>query len=168
MNVLCLLDLNSQSAAIVLKWLGVAPALMLYMMIVLLPITIAAERMIVIAFPYRHRSIMTTKRVAIVLAAMWGFSAILIIIILPVDIIWALGLVHFLPALYAIIGIPRVISIICVMAANGFLQYKFIQSNRKAAENQRLGNEEAKDFKSLVQAQAKAESYHHFIPSRQY
>ena len=159
MNILYLLDLNSDSAAIVLKWLGVAPALILYLMIVLLPITIAMERMIVIAFPFRHRTIITTKRVAIVLAAMWGLSAVLIIITiftLPVDIIWPLGMVHFHPAFYAVIGIPRAISIICVMAANGFLQYKIIQSNRKAAENQRLGNEEAKNSKNLVRAQAKA------------
>ena len=46
------------------------------------------------------------------------------------------------------------------MAANSFLQYKITLSNRKAAENQTVGNEdEAKNFKTLlleVWAQAKA------------
>ena len=145
MNILYMLNLNSDSAATVLKWLGIAPALLFYLMIVLLPTTIAVERMIVIAFPLCHRSIVTTKGVASVLAAMRVFSAILIIIAistLPVDIAWPLGLVHFHPELYAIIGVPRVISIICIMAANSFLQYKIALSNRKAAENQRLGTEE--------------------------
>ena len=56
--------------------------------------------------------------------------------------------------------VPQSISIICIVAANSFLQYKITLSNGKAAENQRLGNEdEAKNFKTLlqeVQAQAKA------------
>ena len=162
MNILYMLNLNSDSAATVLKWLGIAPALLFYLMIVLLPTTIAVERMIVIAFPLCHRSIVTTKRVASVLAVMWVFSAILIIIAIStllVDIVWPLGLVHFHPALYAIIGVPRVISIICIMATNGFLQYKIAPSNRKAAENQRLGNEEKlKNYKNALQkikAQAK-------------
>ena len=102
MNILYMLTLNSYSAATVLKWLGIAPALLFYLMIVLLPTTIAVERMIVIAFPLHHRSIVTTKRVASVLAAMWVFSAILIIIAistLPVDIgllVWFIFTQHFM------------------------------------------------------------------------
>ena len=49
---------------------------------------------------------------------------------------------------------------ICIVAANSFLKYKITLSNRKAAENQRLGNEEeVKKFKDLLQevrAQVKA------------
>ena len=38
------------------------------------------------------------------------------------------------------------------MAANGFLQYKIAISNRKAAENQRLGSEEKlKNYKNALQ-----------------
>ena len=50
-------------------------------------------------------------------------------------------------------------SIICTVAANGFLQYKIAITNRKAKENQRLGNEKMKKFKKLsqeIRAQAKA------------
>ena len=57
-------------------------------------------------------------------------------------------------------AISYLISIICTVAANGFLQYKIAITNRKAKENQRLGNEEEmKKFKKLSQeiwAQAKA------------
>ena len=157
-----LLDLNSDSAVIVLTWLGIAPFILTQLMAGLLPITVAVERMIVIAFPFRHRSIMTTKTVVRMLAVMWGLSAILTIIILitiPFDIVWPLGLIHFHPILYAIMGVTQLISIVCIVAANSFLQYKITISNRKAAENQRLGNEgELKETKNLlhkVRAQAK-------------
>ena len=161
--ILYLLDLNSDTAVIILKWLGIAPFILIRLMAELLPITVAVERMIVIAFPFRHRSIMTTKTVVSVLAAMWGMSAILaitIVITVPCNIVWPLGLIHFHPTVYAIIGIPQLISIICIVAANSILQYKITLSNRKAAENQRLGNEEeVKKFKTLLQevrGQAKA------------
>ena len=161
--ILYLLDMNSESVEIVLKWIGIVPFISIYLMTVMLPITVAVERMVVIAFPFHHRNIMTTKTVVIMLAAMWGLSAILttiIIITVPVDIVWPLGLMHFHLALYAVIGIPRLISIICIMAANSFLQYNITLSNRKAAENQRLGNEEeVKNYRKRLQAyraQAKA------------
>ena len=120
--------------------------------------------MIVIAFgPFHHRSIITTKIVAIMLAAMWGLSIILTIIIMisvPRDIVWPLGIMLFYQKIYPILVVPQSISIICIVAANSFLLYKITLSNRKAAENQRPGNkDEANNFKTLlleVQAQAKA------------
>ena len=69
------------------------PAVLVYLMSILLPIPVAVKRMIAIAFPFRHRSIMTTKTVARMLAAMWELSAILTIIniiTVPVDIVWSL------------------------------------------------------------------------------
>ena len=159
---LYLLDLNSDSAVTALKWLAIAPSMLLYFMSVLSPIPVAIERMIVIAFPFRHRSILTTKTVVGMLAAMWGLSAILTIIIIitiPVDIFWPLGLIHSHQTVYAITGVFFLTSIICIVAANSFLQYKITISNRKAKENQRLGNEEVKKFKKIlreVRAQAKA------------
>ena len=68
--ILYLLDLNSDSIDTVLRWLILPLSTILYLMIILLPITTAAERLIVIAFPYHHRSIMTTKTAAIILAVM--------------------------------------------------------------------------------------------------
>ena len=59
-------------------------------MAILLPITVAIERMVVITFPFHHRSIMTTKAVAGMLATLWGLSAIVtivIIVVVPVDIV---------------------------------------------------------------------------------
>ena len=158
-----LLGMDSDSAVIVLKWLGIAPFLLLYLMNVLSPIPVTTERMITIAFPYRHKSIMTNKTVAGVLAAMWGISAILTIIInviIPFDVVWSLALVRWHPTIHVVVAVPRLTSIVCIVAANSFLQYKITISNRKAEENQRLGNEEeVKKIKKLlheVRAQAKA------------
>ena len=160
--ILYLLDLNSDSVAIMLKWLGIVPTLTLYLMVIWSPITVAVERMIVIAFPFHHRSIMTNKTVGYMLSAMWGFSIILtitIIITLPVDIFWPLALFHWPQTIYVIIGVSHLITILCIVAANSVLQYKITISNRKAAENQKLGNEEErKKIKKLLQevrAQAK-------------
>lgn len=96
-------------------------------MIILLPITVAVECTIVIAFPFCHRNIMTTKTIASVLAAMWGLSAILntiAMVTIPIDIVWLLGLIHIDPTGIAVLGFPQLISLVCIVAANGLLQYK--------------------------------------------
>ena len=132
-------------------------------MVILLPITLAVERMIVIVFPYHHKSIVTTKTVAFTVAMMWGLSAILTIIIIaimPINIAWPLALLYWHSMIYSILIIIRLISIVSIIAGNAFLQYKIAISNRKAKENQRLGNEEeVKELNKLLQAirtQAKA------------
>ena len=103
-----------------------------------MPVIVAVEHMIVIAFPFHHRRIMTTKTVAGRLTAMCVLSAILTIITVitvQVDIVWPLGLIHFHPAGIALLGVLQLISLVCIVAANSFLQYKITISNRKAAEN---------------------------------
>ena len=153
--ILYLLDLKSDSTYTVLQWLIIPQSTILYLMIILLPITLAAERLIVIAFPFRHKSIMTTKTVAGMLAAMWGLSTILTIIItviVPVEIVWPLGLTRWHYTIFPIVVIPRLTSTVFIIVANVFLQYKITITNRKARENRRLGNEEeAKRFTKLVQ-----------------
>ena len=67
-------------------------------MTIILPVTVAIERMIVIGFPYCHRSIMTTKTVIGILTAMLGISltfTVMIIIVVSVDIVWPLALVYY-------------------------------------------------------------------------
>lgn len=81
--ILYLLDLNLDSIFIILKWLIIPPFMVIYSMDILLPVTGAVEYMIVIAFIYCHRNILTTKTVVSGLAAMWVVSAILTIIIIP-------------------------------------------------------------------------------------
>ena len=151
---LYLLDLNSESVATAVKWLMFAPFTILYFLNIMLPITVALERMIVIAFPFRHRSIMTNKTVAGILAAIWVTSIILtmiIIITVPFDIFWPLAVPIWHENIYAIIAAPRLLAIICIVAANSFLLYQITISNRKAEENQRLGNEEqVKKFRKLL------------------
>ena len=161
--ILYQLDLNSDSTTIILKWLLISSSLLLYLMAILLPITIVVERMIVITFPFRHRSIMTTKAVAGMLATMWGLSTILTIIIIaivPVDIVWPLGSVFWHPRIYPFMIVPRLTSAVSVIVANAFLKYKITISNRKAKENERLGNEEEvkKSKKLLRELRAQAKS----------
>ena len=96
--ILYLIDLNLYSIFIILKWLVMPQFLLLYLMVILLPTTLAVERMIVIAFPYHHKSIMTTKTVACTVAIMWGLAAILtiiIIIIVPINLVWPLALIKW-------------------------------------------------------------------------
>ena len=67
-------------------------------MTIILPGIVAIERMIVIGFPYCHRSIMTTKTVIGILIAMLGISltfTVMIIIVVSVDIVWPLALVYY-------------------------------------------------------------------------
>ena len=161
-SILYLLDLNSDTAVIVVKWLVVAPFTILYFMSILSPIPVALERMIVIAYPFHHRSIMTNKTVAGIMMTMWSTSTILTILTIltvPFDIVWPLAMQHWHVNIYAIIAAPRLLAVICIVAANSFLHYKITISNRKAEENQRLGNEEqVKKFKKLlkeVRTQAK-------------
>ena len=96
-------------------------------MSILSPIPVAIERMIAIAFPLHHRSIMTNKIVACMLAAMWGMAAIvsiMIVALVPIDIDWSLAMIHLHPTFHAIVAVPRLTSIIYIVAANGILQYK--------------------------------------------
>ena len=160
---LYLLDLNSGPANVIMKWLVILPDVLLHLMSILFPINLAVERMVAIVFPFRHRSIMTTKKTAGMLAVTWGVSAILAITItvtVPFDIIWPLAFVKWDIKLIPFGFIARVTSILSIVVANVFLQYKITLSNRKAKENERLGNEEEvqrfRKFIQEVRAQAKA------------
>ena len=156
------LGLNSVSTTIILKWLVILPSLTLYFTAIILPITLATERMIAIAFPYRHRSIMTNKTVAGMLAAMWGTAAILSTVITATESIsidWPQALILYHHKSVPFFAVPRLALIVSILVVNVFLQYKIAISNRKVKENERLGNEEeVKKSKKLlkeVQAQAK-------------
>ena len=151
--IIYLLGGNSNFVGTILKWSAIALRTVLHLMTVMLPITLAAERMIVIGFPYRHRSILTDKTAAGILAVMWGVStilAIIITIVVPVDIIWPLGLVDWDVTYLPFIFFFRLASTVLIVIANVFLKYKINISNRKAKENERLGNqEEARRFEKL-------------------
>ena len=106
---------------------------------------------------------MTNKRVAGMLAVMWGTATILTTIMIAtglIDIDWPQALIYYHRRAFLFFIVPRAILIVTIIAANIFLQYKITISNRKAKENERLGNEEEiKKFNRLVQevkAQAKA------------
>ena len=67
-------------------------------MIIILPVTVVIEHMIVIGFPYRHRSIMINETIIGILAAMLGISltfTVTIIIVVSVDVVWPLALMYY-------------------------------------------------------------------------
>ena len=125
------------------------------MMTIILPGIVAIERMIIIGFPYRHRSIMTTKTVIGILATVLGISVILSVtstIVVPADVVWPLALVYFNTYVRLLIILFRLTSAVFITIVNIFLYYQVWVSNRKAKENERLGNEEeAKKFQKLIQ-----------------
>ena len=153
--ILYLLDLNSEDANAVLRLIVIPTIPLTHLIIILLPVTLTLERMIVIVFPYRHRGIMITKAVFSMLAALWGISLILIIMItmiVPTDIVWPLGLIYYHSSITPFFVLPQLASAVLIIITNVVLQYKVILSSRKAKENEKLGNEEeAKRFKKLVQ-----------------
>ena len=155
MIILYLLDCNSDFASTILQLLVCPIFMLVHLTTILSPVTVAVERIIVVGFPYRHRSILTTKTIISLLGAMWGVSLILTImvtIIVPAKIVWPLALVDFHPTITSFFAIPRLTSAAFITAANVFLQYKVFVSNRKAKENERLGNEEeVRRFTRLVQ-----------------
>ena len=67
-TILYLLGLDSDRTTAMIQFVVPPIVTILFMMNILLPTTIAIERMIVISSPYRHRSIMTTKMVNGILA----------------------------------------------------------------------------------------------------
>ena len=151
--ILYLLDLNSASATVVIQFLMSPMVKLLQLITILLPATIAIERMIVIRYPYRHRSIITTKMVISTLAAIWGVSLILVIIIAivaPLNIAWPLATTDYGATIFPFLVIPRLISAVFITVANVFVQYEVYVSNKKAKENQRLGNEPTEETKQLV------------------
>ena len=88
--ILYLLGLDSNSAQVILQ-LSIFPLFtLIHLMTIILPVTVAIERMIVISFPYRHRSIMTTKTVIGILATILGISltfTVMITIVVSVDVV---------------------------------------------------------------------------------
>ena len=70
-------------------------------------------------------------------------------ILVPVDIEWPLATINAHITAIPFFAVPRLASAVCIIVANVFLYYHVSISNRKAKENERLGNEdEASDFKS--------------------
>ena len=123
-------------------------------MTIILPVTVVIERMTVIGFPYCHRSIMTTKTVIGILAAMLGISLTFTVMIVcwysvaPSIVLWC----HCWSI--CCVCLTNICNIIIV--ANSFLYYKIYESNRKAKENEQLENkDEAKKFKMLLCMQTK-------------
>ena len=127
--ILYLFDMNSDSASVVLQVLVLPLFVLCRMMTIILPGIVAIERMIVIGFPYRHRSIMTTKTVIGILATVLGISVILSVtstIVVPADVMWPLALVYFNTYVRLLIILFRLTSAVFITIVNIFLYYQSV------------------------------------------
>ena len=153
-----LLGLNTNAVGEVLFWLVASLTTAFFIITNLLFITLAVECVVVIGYPYRHRSIMTTKVVRGMVIATWVVSAIAaanMIVFAPHPIMWPFG------TMFASRGRIRLITLVplrfasaaFIVAVNVFLYYKVRQSNKKAEENMRTGSagqEETSRLNKLV------------------
>ena len=153
--ILYLCGLDSDSTSIIIKRSILPLHTILRFMTILLLITLAIDRVVVIASPFRHRYIMTKKTVVGILAAVWGLSAVMTVIItifIQVDIVWPLASFDFQLTVIPFFVFAWLTSTVFIIAANVYLFYKVAESNRKVRENERLGcEEEARRFTKLVQ-----------------
>jgi len=157
--IIYLLDINTDTAGEVVFWLNVPLSRIFFLLTNFLFVTLAMERVIVIGYPYRHRSIMTTKVVCGMIVTIWVVSVILAVVVIatsPYSVQWPFGtIVAERSLIRAIILLPlRIASAAFIIASNIFLFYKVHQSNKKAEENMRMGSsgeEETKRLNKLVQ-----------------
>ena len=132
--ILYLLGLNSDSAQVILQSSIFPLFTLIHLITIMLPITIAIEQMIVIGYPYCHRSILTAKTVIGILVAILGVSVTftaMITIIVSVDVVWPLALVKYDATVAPFAVLLRLTSTVFIIVANSFLFYKVYESNRK-------------------------------------
>ena len=90
-----------------------------------------------------------------ILATVLGVSLLLTVVlttVVSVDIVCPLALAYYDAIVIQFFVLPRLTTAVFVIVANSFLYYKVYESNRKAKENERLGNEEkTKKFEKLIQ-----------------
>ena len=156
--IVYLLNLNTAAVGEVLFWLTVPLSMTLFALTNLLFITLATERVVVIGFPYRHRSIMTKNVVRSMVVATWVVSAVLTtvtIALVPHHFLWPFGAITTTAhsKRIAIHGPIRVIAAAFIIATNAFLYYKVHQSNKKVKENTKTGSsgEEEKRLNKVAQ-----------------
>ena len=155
--VLYLFNLNVTTYYI-LQWIN----LFLIWMLILTHLTssvsfipLAVERFITITFPYRHRNILTSKRVFTMGAAVWVVSAVLGAVgtaIVHFEIIMAFGEhvpIKNVTVLILIGFIVQVLSLLLITSTNIYLHRQITTSNKKLTENQQLGSEDDSQTKTI-------------------
>jgi len=118
-------------------------------------VPLAVERFITIAFPYRHRSILTNRRAILMGMAVWIVSVILAtvaVIVVQIEILAPFG--GFYPVknrgILVLIGLfPRLFSITLITSTNIYLHGQIAKSKRKLMENQKTASED--DSQRLLQ-----------------
>ena len=115
----------------------------------LLFVALGVDRFIAIAYPYQHRSLMSTKKVCSMIIAIWaisiGLNGILISAI-------SFQYVHQLGRCYPLTGFPspylikasvNLIATVGIIVINVYLYKEVLKSNKKHKENMRLDGQDA-------------------------
>ena len=106
---------------------------------------LAIDRFICIAFPYRHRNIMTTKVSYTLISVAWLVAACMAFVIGAVSTFKFepafgkyTGNSNYKPFIFAAIVLPMLASAVATIFINVYLYYCTVQSNQKLHKNMRL------------------------------
>ena len=129
-------------------------------------INLAIDRVVAIAFPYRHKSIMTYKRAYVILTLTWIISSIMCLVIyLPTSFVFVGSLGVYTPMEKAIGRVILfvfllVLSAILIVCVNVYLYVQVNKSKQKLEESMRIhGTDGRNDYKENKQLERR---YHKF------
>ena len=115
---------------------------------------LAIDRVIGVAFPYRHRKIMTTRVVYTLIAVGWLMAAATIFIIRVTSAtLFARPFGNYSPSFSPVSSILLVLSmvipIMLTVVSNAYLVYITVQSNKRLQQNMRLNSGEGSEIKKI-------------------
>ena len=121
-------------------------------------INLAIDRFIAIAFPYRHKSIMTYKRAYIMLLSKWIISIIMGVVAYSASSFAFVGSFGVYTALEKSIGrvilfvLIVIVTVILIICVNAYLYVQITKSKQKLEENRRVhGRSDNEEIKQLKQ-----------------
>ena len=115
---------------------------------------LAIDRVIGVAFPYRHRKIMTTRVACNLIAVAWLMAAIMMFIIrVTSSTLFAPPFGNYLPSPSPVASIALILSmvtsIVMIVVSNAYLFYVTAQSNKRLLQNRRLNGGEGNETKRI-------------------
>ena len=112
-------------------------------------VLLAIDRIVGVAFPYRHRNIMKPRVVYVLIASVWIIAAVLLslirIILGPPYLVWQLGLFISPSGLLGVFFLhilPQISSAIMIVGTNVYLYRTIIKSKKKLENNLKLSGKD--------------------------